>query len=308
MSQNTPSLAGLSLRDLTYALTVSQTGHFGRAAELCGVSQPGLSEQIRKLEALLGCTLFERGRHGAHLTPRGRSLIPLIEQTLRNAQTLLEQARNAGTPLAGPLATGLIPTLAPYYVPSLLRALRTSHPEISLRLTEEKTETLESLLLSHSLDIIIAALPLAPGITAEPLFSEPFRLLVPENDPLATKSAVSENDIDPARLILLDPGNCLRDQTLSLCHLPAITAGTQPNPVATSIEMLRCMVEAGEGTAVMPALAVETARTSSLSHAIPFTTPAAARTIALGWRQTDPRHKEFRALAESLRKAADSLP
>ncbi|MFS3136602.1 LysR family transcriptional regulator, partial [Gluconacetobacter sacchari] len=150
------SLAGLTLRDLDYVLAVSRTGHFGRAARLCGVSQPGLSEQIRKVEALLGCALFERGRRGARPTQRGATLIPLVERIVRDAHVLMEQAHGTGHDLSGSLALGIIPTLAPYYMPTLLRRIRAAHPDIALRLTEDRTPDLARHLLDYTLDIAIA--------------------------------------------------------------------------------------------------------------------------------------------------------
>ncbi|GAA4498601.1 hydrogen peroxide-inducible genes activator [Gluconacetobacter tumulicola] len=295
------SLAGLTLRDLDYVLAVGRTGHFGRAAQICGVSQPGLSEQIRKVEALLGCTLFERGRRGTRPTARGAALIPLIARIVRDAHVLMEQAHGTGHDLTGTLALGIIPTLAPYYMPALLRRLRTSHPDIALRLTEDRTAELSRRLLDYTLDIAIAALPVPEaGITSAPLFFEPFRVLAPRTHPLAAKSALSSTDLDHADLILLDPGHCLRDQTVSLCS-PAPPQADLDGPIATSVEMLRYMVDAGEGIAVMPALAVDTATDArGFSRAIPFASPDIGRTIGLWWRTTDPRTPLFEKLARAL--------
>ncbi|MBB2205336.1 hydrogen peroxide-inducible genes activator [Gluconacetobacter takamatsuzukensis] len=296
------SLAGLTLRDLDYVLTVSRTGHFGRAARLCGVSQPGLSEQIRKVESLLGCTLFERGRRGTRPTERGAALIPFVERIVRDAHILMEQAHGTAHDLAGPLALGIIPTLAPYYMPILLQRLRAAHPDIALRLTEDRTTELTRQLLDYTLDIAIAALPVPePGITTVPLFFEPFRLLVPRAHPLAAKSALSAADLDSADLILLDAGHCLRDQTVSLCGPAAPPHPDLDGPIATSVEMLRYMVDAGEGIAVMPELAVNAdTGARGFSRAMPFASPDIGRTIGLWWRATDPRAPLFGQLAREL--------
>ncbi|MFT9089788.1 MAG: hydrogen peroxide-inducible genes activator [Gluconacetobacter sp.] len=296
------SLAGLTLRDLDYVLAVSRTGHFGQAAHACGVSQPGLSEQIRKVEALLGCTLFERGRRGTRPTRRGAALIPLVERIVRDAHVLMEQAHGTGHTLAGPLALGIIPTLAPYYMPTLLRHIRAAHPDIALRLTEDRTADLTRHLLDYTLDIVIAAMPAPdPGIATAVLFFEPFRVLVPRTHPLAAKSALSSADLDSADLMLLDPGHCLRDQTVSLCDPSVPLHPGLDGPIATSVEMLRYMVDAGEGIAVMPALAVDTdTEARGFSRAIPFASPEIGRTIGLWWRATDPRAPLFAQLAQEL--------
>lgn len=307
MIQHSPrSLAGLTLRDLDYVLAVSRAGHFGRAAQICGVSQPGLSEQIRKVEALLGCTLFERGRRGTRPTERGAALLPLVERIVRDAHVLMEQAHGTGHHLTGPLALGIIPTLAPYYMPTLLRRLRATHPDIALRLTEDRTTELTRHLLDYTLDIAIAAMP-APdaGIATAALFFEPFRVLVPRTHKLAAQYALSSTDIKGADLIMLDPGHCLRDQTVSLCTPAATSPSDLDGPLATSVEMLRYMVDAGEGIAVMPALAVDTGTEArGFSRAIPFASPEIGRTIGLWWRATDPRAPLFEQLAQELSQNA----
>ncbi|GBQ71587.1 oxidative stress regulatory protein OxyR [Ameyamaea chiangmaiensis NBRC 103196] len=301
-----PSLSGLSLRDLDYAVAVARHGHFGRAAEQCGVSQPGLSEQIRKLESLLGCTLFERGRRGARLTTRGAALMPAIETLVRDGRALLEQARSAGDGLGASLSLGIIPTLGPYYMPGLLRVLRTDYPDIALRLTEEKTDVLTSDLLDHRLDIMIVALvENAPGLVCVPLFFEPFRLLVPADDPLSMATAVTAEDLARPDLLLLDSGHCLREQTLSLCR-PSASDGRSPR-LGASLEMLRHMVAAGEGVAVMPALAVDGPRDDTpLTRSVAFDDRAAGRVIAACWRRGDPRTHHFETISHLLRRSVAS--
>ncbi|OUI97256.1 hypothetical protein HK13_06145 [Acetobacter indonesiensis] len=300
------SLSGLTLRDLEYILAVARTGHFGRAAEQCAVTQPALSEQIRKVETLLECVLFERGRHGARLTQRGTTLLPLMETIVRNARALMAQARSAEETLQGSPALGIIPTLAPYYMPTLLRQLRCHTPDIALRLTENRTADLARQLLDYELDLVVAALPASEsGITTAPLFFEPFRALVPLTHPLAQKIHLTPADLESADLILLDQGNCLRDQTLSLCSITQPSRTPDDALIATSVEMLRYMVEAGEGVAVMPALAVEgLGQTGGFSKALSFSDLTLGRTIALWWRKTDPRCTLFENLADVIRTAS----
>src|ERR1700710_102603 len=136
------SLAGLSLRDLEYALAVAEFRHFGRAAEHCGVSQPALSEQLRKLESILGATLFERAPRRVEVTAHGEVLLRQARIVLREALGLMEIARAGSSPLDGPLRVGVIPTLGPYYLPLVLRALRAGFPGLELRLQEGLTHEL----------------------------------------------------------------------------------------------------------------------------------------------------------------------
>ena len=122
------SLSGLSLRDLEYAVAVGDLRHFGKAAERCGVSQSALSEQIRKLEALLGLALFERSHRGVVPTMRGAGLLEHARSVLEAARGLLEMASALNAPLTGSLYLGVIATLGPYYMPHLLRPVRTAFP------------------------------------------------------------------------------------------------------------------------------------------------------------------------------------
>ena len=296
------TIAGLSLRDLQYAVAVGQTLHFGRAAAQCAVSQPALSEQIRKLEALLGATLFERGRKGVQVTPRGAELLRQADRILAEAHGLLEMSRDAAEPLSSRLRLGAIQTLGPYYLPTLLRQARAAFPRLRLQLSEGLTATLNEHLRTGSLDAILAALPLpADGIEWAALFHEPFVLVCPAGHRLATLPRLHLPDLDADDLILLEEGHCLRDQALSLCE------GAAPRVrLATSVETLWHMIAAGEGYSLLPALSLA-GRQGMAGLVTCRTLPdaEAGRTIALAWRATDPRGPELRHLAALLR---DELP
>lgn len=304
-------LTGLSLRDLDYALAVAELNHFGRAAERCGVSQPGLSEQIRKLEALLGTPLFERGRGGVSPTAAGQRLLRQVAVVVREARALMEMALSQAGALNGRLDLGVIPTLGPYYVPLILRDLRAQFPQLVLRLQENQTARLLDALSRFTVDAALIALPAEQeGLVFEPLFFEPFRVLLPNEHPLAASAALTLAELGGDGLLLLEEGHCLRDQTISLCHVPSdggsTAADMQRDPrVATSLEMLRHMVAAGEGFSLMPALATrETAELTGLVRLRPLADPAAGRTIGLAWRATDPRGPDFQRLASLLRDNA----
>lgn len=292
------NLAGLSLRDLEYAAAVARARHFGRAAGQCGVSQPALSGQIRKLEALLGVTLFERAHNGVRLTPAGEALLPRLERVLAEAHGLLEMARGAAEPLTSTLRLAAIETLGPYYLPFLLRRVRAAYPALGLRLAEGRTAMLLEELRGGGTDLLLAALPLsADGLHVVPLFREPFLLAAPAGHWLAKCPEVRLADLAGADLILLEEGHCLRDQALALC------AGVSPHlRQATGIETLWHMIASGEGCSLMPALGlIGREGGSDLVVARPLADPEAGRTIALIWRRTDPRGAALQKLAELLR-------
>jgi LysR family transcriptional regulator, hydrogen peroxide-inducible genes activator len=292
------NFAGLSLRDLEYAAAVGQTRHFGRAALRCGVSQPALSEQVRKLEALLGTPLFERGRKGVQVTPRGETLLLQMERVLAEAHGLLEIARGAAEPLTMALRLGAIQTLGPYYLPYLLRQVRAAFPRLSLRLVEGQTESLVEALRGGSIDAVLAADPVpGEGLTTTKLFFEPFVLVCPAGHRLASLPRLLLPDLAADDLILLEEGHCLRDQALSLCQ----GAPSQMRQ-ATSVETLWHMIAAGEGYSLLPALSLAGRQAmEGLVICRPLSDPEAGRIITLAWRDTDPSGPELRHLAGLLR-------
>lgn len=295
-------LSGLSLRDLEYAVAVGHERHFGRAAERCHVSQAALSEQIRKLEDLLGVVLFERTKRHVQPTARGAELLVEAEYLLGEARAFLAAARAAAEPMTGPLRLGAIATLGPYYVPSLIRAVRERFPRLELRLAEGLTHDLLRALRTGELDAALVALPVeAAGFTETPLFFEAFQLACPADHPLSATADLRLADVPHDQLLLMEEGHCLRNQTLSLCDVPRIERHTR---YASSLEMLRHMIAAGEGYSLMPALASGDGHGGDgLIAYREFERGEAGRTIALVWRATETRAAELQTFATFLRGA-----
>lgn len=304
-------LAGLSLRDLEYAVAVADLRHFGRAAERCGVSQPALSEQIRKLEALLRVPLFERSRKSVTVTPEGAAVIRQAREVVREARSLLESARSQGDPLSGPLRLGVIPTLGPYYLPSVLQSLRGAFPGLAMRLEEGMTHRIIERMQAGALDLVLIALPAPVGtLAAMPLFFEPFQIVAPEGHRMARLNCVLAADLQEEDFLLLEEGHCLRDQALALC-------GAQPRRdgrSASSLEMLRHMIGAGEGFSLLPLLSVrDRPDLDGLAAIRPVEgialdmhggTTVPGRMIGLAWRPRDQRSEAFLRFGAFLRAQA----
>ncbi len=296
------AVSSISLRDLEYAVAVARERNFGRAAESCGVSQAALSEQVRKLESILGVPLFERTTRKVEPTVRGEVILKQAESLLADARRMLEDARRSAEPLSGELRLGVIATLGPYYMPSVIALGRKRFPRLGLRLHESTTEDLLADLRRGNLDAILVALPVPlEGLVAERLFFEPFRLACPSDHELAHQDAVGIRDLTSGPLLLMEDGHCLRDQTLSLCD-----ARQLPNQsrYASSLEMLRHMIAAGEGISVIPLLAAAEHTTMQGMIAYRELDDAhAGRTIALVWRATETRASDLREIAAFMREA-----
>ena len=296
------NLAGLSLRDLEYVVALAEEHHFGRAAERCNVSQPTLSVQVRKLEEGLGIALFERGNRRVMTTPAGQAIVRQARTVLSEAQRLLVLASEGrGAPLTGRLVLAAIQTLGPYFFPLVLRSLRQEFPLLSLALNEARTAEILEGLRDGRIDAALVSLPLpTSGLTVSPLFIEPFLLACPADHALARGGALRAIDVAGPDLLLLDEGNCLRDQTVAACG-----AGNAAGRHATSLETLRSMVAAGAGYTLLPALAVPSGPDpSGLTVTRSFDVDGPGRTIALAWRSSDPRAAGLSHLAAFFRAHA----
>ena len=292
------TLAALSLRDIEYLVSVAEHRHFGRAAEACAVSQPTLSAQIQKLEALLGCAVFERTSRRVLVTAKGEAVLRQARAVLAEAHRLLDLARSQDGPLRGPCRIGAIPTLGPYLFPQILRPLRAAYPALELVLSEARTAELFDRLAAGTLDAALLSPPLpAEGLAEAALFFEPVLLACPPAlRPALGKASLGA--LDPARLMLLEEGHCLRDQALALCG--RIRPGWLH---ATSLETLRHMIAAGAGYSLLPALALDDRPAlSGLIEYMGFDDPQIGREIVLVWRASDPRDDQFRLLAETIRE------
>lgn len=290
----------MNIRAVQYLVTLADVRHFSKAAELCYVSQPTLSTQIRKLEEELDVQLVERSPRQVMLTPVGEEIVERARTILNEVEAMRAIARRSRDPHSGTLRLGIFPTLAPYLLPHVIPDIRQRYPRLSLRLFEEKTEDLLEMLEQGRLDAGLLALPVADErLVTRSLFEEPFVVAMPESHPLARQKEIRLEDLEDVELLLLEDGHCLRDQALEVCHMAG--AHEKLDFHATSMETLRQMVAANTGVTLMPTLAVKppVAPTDNLVTR-PFVQPGPRRTIAMVWRKSS-------ALNEFLDEIADLI-
>ncbi len=287
-----------TLRQLEYVAAIDERGSFGGAAEACHVTQPGLSAQVRQLEDHLGLTLFERGRGPTMTTPAGVEIVARAREILRAVGELEDAARALCHPLSGRLRLGVIPTVAPYLLPSAVPAVRRAHPELRLELHEAQTAQLVERLARGQLDLLLLALE-APldELETHALFPDPFVLAVPRGHRLAARKRVRESDLDGESVLLLEDGHCLRDQALAVCERAG--ASELGDFRATSLTTLLHMVAGGSGVTLLPSLALRGGATRGLRDLVtlPFAGTAPRRTIGFAWRPSSARGDEFQTLA-----------
>ena len=291
----------ITLRQLRYLTSLARHRHFGRAAQDCAVSQPALSMQIRELEREVGAELVERRPGEIALTETGLDAARRADHILAATRDLVDFARHRGI-LSGPLKLGIIPTLAPYILPRVLPLLQERYPQLRLEVRETLTRQLLDELVAGDIDCVMLALP-AEGADVEtlPLFADAFLLAVPAADALPPERRVDIADVDQRRLILLEEGHCLRDQTLAFC---ATRRPDQPAGLgATSLTTVMQMVANGYGVTLVPEVAIDAELRDARVKLLRFAEPEPGRHIGLAWRRTSPRGNDFAALGAVVTQA-----
>lgn len=294
-------MKSLTLKQMRYVDALARMGHFGQAADLCAISQPALSMQIKELETALGTPLFERGARQVRLTGFGEEVVSRMRDILRGVDELAELAQGARDGLAGRLRIGVIPTIAPYLLPRIIARLTEENAALDLRIRETVTPRLIAELTEGRLDTAIVALPVSePSLVEVPLFDEAFVLVRHARE--AGRPIPSPERLREMRLLLLEEGHCFRDQALSFCNLPA----APPREIldGSSLSTLVQMVGAGIGVTLIPDMAVDVETRSAAVAVDRFEGEEPKRTIGMVWRRSSPLDKQLRAVAEIVRAAS----
>ncbi|GAA4902797.1 LysR substrate-binding domain-containing protein [Streptomyces coeruleoprunus] len=299
-----------SLAQLRAFAAVAEHLHFRDAAAAIGMSQPALSGAVSALEEALGVQLLERTTRKVLLSPAGERLAVRAKAVLDAVGELMEEAEAVRAPFTGALRLGVIPTVAPYLLPTVLRLVHDRYPELDLQVHEEQTYSLLEGLAAGRLDLLLLAVPLGvPGVTELPLFDEDFVLVTPDDHWLGGRTDIPRDALRDLHLLLLDEGHCLRDQALDICREAGRTEGAAVTTTAAGLATLVQLVAGGLGVTLLPrtAVKVETGRNTSLVTGY-FAEPAPSRRVAFAMRTGAARQAEFEELAEALRGALSSLP
>ncbi|MEU1350127.1 hydrogen peroxide-inducible genes activator [Streptomyces sp. NPDC005775] len=299
-----------SLSQLRAFAAVAEHLHFRDAAAAIGMSQPALSGAVSALEEALGVQLIERTTRKVLLSPAGERLAVRARVVLHAVGELMEEVEAVRAPFTGVLRLGVIPTVAPYLLPTVLRLVHDRYPDLDLQVHEEQTSSLLEGLAAGRLDLLLLAVPLGvPGVTELPLFDEDFVLVMERDHWLGGRQDIPREALRELPLLLLDEGHCLRDQALDICREAGRTEGAPVTTTAAGLSTLVQLVAGGLGVTLLPrtAVTVETARNDALTTAY-FADPAPARRVALGMRTGAARHEEFEEFAAALRGAMAALP
>lgn len=292
----------MTLTEMRYIVALARERHFGKAAEACHVSQPTLSVALKKVEGQLGSALFERTASDVRITALGERIVAQAKRVLEEAVRLDEIADSTGDPLSGQLRVGIIYSIAPYLLPQFIPAVHQQAPNMPLFLKEDFTGNLIPALKAGELDVIVIALPFSdPGLVAQAVYEEPFRVVVPAAHAWSQRTAIPAAELDGQNLLLLGHGNCFRDQVLESC--PRLTApdGLANSLEGGSLETIRYMVASGAGVAVMPSTAADPLIDKEpLVKVLSFAGTQPSRTVGLVWRVTFPRPQAIDAVRAAL--------
>ncbi|MFN3210104.1 MAG: LysR substrate-binding domain-containing protein [Roseovarius sp.] len=297
-------MKNISLKQLRYFEVLARVGHFGQAADLCAVTQPALSVQIKALEAAAGAALFERTTREVRLTGLGVEFAERVKEILRSVDELSDLARKAQEGLSGRLRLGVIPTIAPYLLPQFLTRLHGAFPDLDVQVRESITPRLISELGEGGLDLAIVALPVSERSLEEmAVFDEAMVLIRPLAESEDEVPEVTE--LHRRRLLLLEEGHCFRDQALSFCNIPG--GGPRDGLEGTSLSTLVQMVGAGMGITLIPEMAVPVETRSAPVSVGRFRAPEPTRRVGMVWRRTSPLAARFREIAKLLAPDAPDL-
>ena len=294
-------MTNITLKQLRYFEALARHRHFGRAAADCAISQPALSMQIKELEELLGSPLLEKNARPLRLTAFGEEFSNQSSDILRAVKGLGEFAQAARNRPIGTLRIGVIPTVAPYVLPTMIKDLAAHFPDLEIKFKETVTANLIQDIIEGSLDTALVALPVSePGLTEYPLFSEDFVFVRPKKD--ADKPVPKPEMLREMRLLLLEEGHCFRDQALAFCK--ATSAQPRDLMSGSSLSTLVQMVSAGIGVTLIPEMALAVEQRSASVSVSPFDPPRPSRTIGMIWRKRNPLKDHFEQISKFIRKPA----
>jgi len=292
----------MELQQLRYVVAVARSGNFSRAAEQCHVAQPSLSQQIQKLEDELGERLFDRLPRRAKLTHAGESFLPRAQRILAEVETAQRELREVRGKLRGRMTVGVLPTIAPYFLPDVIAAFSKVHPDVEVVIQEDTTAHLLQLGCDCELDLAVISLPIDdPRFEKVTLFSEKLVLALPAAHRLAGKGRVRFAELENERFILMREGHCLGDQVLAFCSQrdfpPQVTCRS------VQIETIQALVYAGLGISLVPQMAVTKAKSAGIAYRV-LEDPRPMRSIVAAWPRQRPLSLAAKEFLVKLRETA----
>ncbi len=285
-------------QQLEQFVAVARSRNFTRAAAELNLSQSALSRSIQKLEEQLGQPLFERKPRDVVLTDLGELLLERSKEILKLVEDTFSALTEAG--LHGRIRLGAIPTIAPYFLPGLLRSFAERHPNISIAVQEDTTSSLVQRCSHGDIDLAILALPVvAKYLEVEPLFDEELLLVVPAGHPLASLDEITPDAVEEFPFVMLNEAHCLSENVASYCRRQSV----QPVTVEriSQLATVQELVALGHGISIVPAMAQRLDGSERRVYRS-FDGDSPLRTVSMMWNPYRYQSKWVKALMEHLRR------
>lgn len=294
----------MEMHQLRYMVAVARTGNFSRAAKQCHVSQPSLSQQIQKLEKELGVRLFERHRTRTRLTSAGELFLPRAERVLHELEEARREAEDIHALVQGEVIVGVLPTIAPYFLPPVVAAFGQKYPGVAITMIEETTASLIGMMSRHEIDFALASLPIPDGqMEVQLLLEEELFLAIPPGHPLERRKSIATADLEQLPFVLMREGHCLGDQVMRFCERNQF----QPRVRSRSAQMetILALVEAGQGVSLIPAMARQHARGAASYRSLKE--PRPARAVVAFWHRRRPLNRAATEFLAACGRHAQAL-
>lgn len=292
-----------TIKQLRYFNALVEHNHFGQAAMSCFVSQSAFSVAIKELEKTLGGQLVDRTNKSVTVTNLGREVYQQSQTVITELQKLVDITQGNLKPLAGRLSVGMIPTIGPFILPTLLPLLNKQYPQLNLEIHEGKTADIYEKMMQGQLDVILVALPYdLRSVETLPLFKDSFKLIYGKDNILVGQPKFEIDQLEDGTVLLLDDGHCLRDHAISACNIKHVDKVSQFS--ASSLLTLVAMVRQNLGVSFIPEMAINSTLIDKNIVVKPMAENA-YREIGLAWRKGSMRAAEFKLFGQSILAAAD---
>ncbi|WP_166822734.1 LysR family transcriptional regulator [Thalassoroseus pseudoceratinae] len=286
----------MELDQLRYFLQVAEKSNFTRAAEELQISQSALSRSIQKLEEELGQPVFERKTRAVTLTDAGVLLQSRARQVLSLLADTKAEINDDGQ--SGCVRVGAIPTIAPFFLPKILRVFSKTYPKASLVVQENTTDQLLKSCTQGEIDLAIVALPIpAKYLEVEPLFDEELFLVLPPEHPLVEQPNIRIGDVEPYPFVLLDEAHCLSDNIVTFCRQRSFLPVTVER--TSQLAMVQELVSLSHGVSLIPAMARQRDDSDRRVYRS-LADPKPTRTVAVAWNPYRFQSRLLKAFREHL--------
>lgn len=298
-----------SITQLEYIVAVADHRHFAKAAKLCNITQPTLSQQISKAEDELGVKIFDRDKKPVLVTQDGAAVIDQARTILREHKRLREISKQNSGELSGPFRIGIIPTVSAMLVPSFVDDFTKRCPKVELFIDELTTESIIKSLQQDKVDAAILATPLGvDGFQEEPLYYEAFKIYASARHPLMKKKNCTQNDLDGQDLWLLRDGHCFKNQVMQYCsiNIDDVAPSRNIHFQSGNLDTLTRLIAQGSGYTLIPSFMTSTMSKEEIkTHVLDFSNPQPAREISIVTHRNKWKNKITEAIRQSI---LDNLP